>query len=96
MIELEVRCCCDAQKLYGHLQVPRLRPGQRSVTFRWYDRPGFATVVDAFNDVPAPRARTVLLPLAEIVIDGDRYLAIKSDDMPLDELRKIPGFRAAA
>lgn len=92
MIRLEVRCCCEAQKLYGYLQVPALRPGQHSVTFRWYDQPGFATIVDALNGVPAPRVRTVQLPLSEIVVDGDHYMAIKSDGVPLEELRKIPGF----
>lgn len=54
------------------------------------------SMADAFNGVTPPRAKIVSLPLAEIDVEGRRYVAIKAEGMGLKDLRNIPGFRAAA
>lgn len=56
----------------------------------------FMSMADAFNGVTPPRAKIVSLPLAEIDVEGRRYVAIKAEGMGLKDLRNIPGFRAAA
>lgn len=81
---LEVRCCCNAGKLYGYLPMPpdQLREG---ATYRYRCAPG-------------PKFTEVQLHVAKIHVDVHEppFLAIKSDDIPLETLRKIRTFVEAA
>lgn len=92
---MEVRCCCDS-KLLGWVDVPdinadgwvfHLAPEVRA----WHNTPGSMVAVDA---------PTLRLPISEItVVDNSvepamwkQYMALKSNHVPMDVLRRIPGF----
>ena len=86
---VEVRCCCEPTKLLGHVPVPiatELRPGM-CVTFK----------LTPLEYVPALNVDTLTLKLEEWAWGdqfgrGDSGLAFKSDDTPLDRLRRIRGW----
>jgi len=95
---LEVRCCCDAGRLLGHLQ---LAPEQmRAGTLLRYEVPTMLDVT-TLHDVP-PRlieGRKILdLEVARLRVTDydddtiDDVLAVKSNDHAIEDLRKIPGF----
>jgi len=90
-VQIEVRCCCQPQKLLGWLPVPDgVKPGQMikfTVTpARW--------VLESFESEPAHLpADVIALPVATFSYGFDhRSLALKSEETPLERLRLIPGF----
>lgn len=74
---LEVRCCCNPVKLLGHIQIAE------------------AWIAGGRRDIHFPRrdAGPITLTL-ELFSDGneDPYLAVKSNDYTIDELRQIRAF----
>ena len=95
-MRLEVRCCCDAH-LIGWVELPRVPRAWSFVTLMlrpvWDGQP--------FDpDAPPAREDRLTFELAEIVAplpnrERSTYLALKSHDYPLEQLRRIPSFREA-
>lgn len=84
----EIRCCCVPEKLLGWVPcVPRDGHAIFTIT-----KP---QTFDIFNPSEYPPAITVerlALPMA-LYRDGDReWMAIKSQETPIEKLRRIPGF----
>lgn len=105
-VRLEVRCCCDAGKLIGWVDVPiddlRSVIARKEIILRQFD-----TCVDAAfarkESHPLSSRRThkaeIALEVAEIINNTtwgrERYYAIKSHDVPIKELTRVPNFRPA-
>lgn len=91
MIKLEVRCCCVPTKLLGWLAVPLYAVERREIVVALGPVNGF------FDEGQNNTIRTVRLPIEMIrdfdVHGPDNYLAIKSNETPIEDLRKIQGFR---
>lgn len=100
-MQIEVRCCCQPQKLLGWLPVPDTVQGGDIIAF---------TVRRASWELASLNAQPVFftpdiiaLPVAifgEPALDADgprivKRLALKSEETPLERLRLIPGFREA-
>ncbi len=79
---MEVRCCCVPQKLLGWLDVME---GARQYAF---------TVNEPVrvSSWPAIKFRRIVLPVAKINVGSETYLALKSEETPIEILRMIPGF----
>jgi hypothetical protein len=92
---LEIRCCCEPAKLLGWIRVPDLERWRRegAVTFLLQPERG-DRLADQVEAIFAPRT-TLRLELATWS-DSRRgirdRLAFRSDDTPLETLRRIPGF----
>lgn len=85
-MKLEVRCCCQPQKLLGWFEFSwsgdtppwTLRFPKRAPTGSLYGR-----------------FLTVELPVARINVDGRSYFAVKAEGMTVAELQQLGGFVAA-
>lgn len=91
---LEVRCCCDPGKFLGMLEVPReLARKGGPLRCRLQERlEGTPDQVSHSRFAPP----TVLLEVARLNMNGVSVMAVKSNDVPLETLRKIPGFSETA
>ncbi len=91
---MEVRCCCQPMKLLGYLPVPPSRAAGDTVTF--VIRPVVHCSpfgVAGGECAQVCRAETVALPVARFQSRvGERHLALKSEETPIEVLRRIPGF----
>lgn len=78
MRTLEVRCCCQPQKLLGHIAVP--------------DELAYRGAVINF---PCVNGEVVSLKAREIVPVGHKqnYLALSSEETPIEMLRTVPSFK---
>jgi hypothetical protein len=88
---VEVRCCCQPQKLLGWLQVPehRVKLG-RVVRFHIPT----TTIGLGLIDPPSLTDSVVVSLPVEMFKDGaDMHLALKSEETPIDVLQRIPGFQ---
>lgn len=84
MIELEVRCCCDAH-LIGWLKVPGRPYVGKVLVFLLEPRAGTRASDESFETLSF-QADIVERP------SGGTYVALKSRDYPLAELRRINEF----
>ena len=86
---LEVRCCCQPQKLRGHMEVEDhlVREGRRLMfpVFQYSPVPC----------APDPKLESVELEVATFIEGGFGYLALKSEDIPVETLRKLRKFKPA-
>jgi hypothetical protein len=84
----EVRCCCEASKLLGWLEWPN---AVRVAKFILRTPPA----VDARFRRPGARLREDRIQLRLNTIhldDGRRGVAVKADGIPVETLRRVPGF----
>lgn len=82
---MEVRCCCDAH-LIGHVRVPT--PVGTNITFALGPR----TLPQSFE--AAKIGNFLELEVAHVGFGSiPERLAIKSHDVPLESLKRIPGFK---
>lgn len=79
---LEVRCCCTPKKLLGWLPVSDRK------CFR-----GAVLKYVPFEDATAEVSHCITLSVERIHVEGRSYLAVKSDDTPIETLRLIPSFK---
>lgn len=85
---MEVRCCCQPQKLLGYLPVIEgqtrmryvLRPTEPDDGQRFQQ---IELRLGAFNDARMNEAGDVV---------RDTHLALKAEDIPIEVLRRIPSF----
>lgn len=91
MKRLEVRCCCDASKLLGSVEVPdKVLSGP--ITFPLSDGSRLDLEVSPIYGGSLQAAlRSDGSILIAKVKEGLR-LAVKNDDHPMEVLRKIPSF----
>ena len=100
---VEVRCCCEPAKLLGHVQVPNdfeLRVGNR-LKFVAFER--LAPVLNKAYLVNPTSTTTVELEIGDVQFypipagrwTPEHHFAFKSNDTPLEKLRKIPSWREA-
>ncbi len=91
-MKVEVRCCCMASKLLGWLETYITeRESVQEVTFVAVD----CVRIDNIENGPAfmYTDRLITLPMATVQHpDGRRYKAFKSEETPIEVLRRIPGF----
>jgi len=98
-LRLEVRCCCQPQKLLGWLPAPDdVQIGQ---VIRFQVRPArwvFARKSSVPDATPQYEpVDTIALPVASLgagYLNGEPItrLAFKSEETPIERLRLIPGF----
>lgn len=87
MIELEVRCCCDA-RLVGWVKVPA-RPYVGKVLVFALEREQPLSITEQFE--------TLAFECAVVErFSGGSYIALKSRDYPIEKLRRIHGFTEAS
>lgn len=80
-MKAEVRCCCTPRKLLGWLEVPTLDADRVVFWLRF--------AMDRWEDPP----RRIELPIAEFIDERkERRRAIKAEGVPIELLRRIPGF----
>lgn len=90
-MRMEVRCCCQPQKLLGTVEVRNGTVAEQAVYF--------GLMVDwspyAIKDetVVPPTVRSLTL-YTDIWTDdnGERHVAVKAEGVGLDVLRRIPSF----
>lgn len=96
--ELEVRCCCNPEKLLGYLPVVR-----RSIGYANFQKKTNYLFFKDWADVDSINLETVTFPIDKITFSKNRNgeiisetkLAIKAEGMELEDLRNISGFREA-
>lgn len=99
MIELQVRCCCNAGKLLGFLPVhDSLVQLDRRFTLRL--KPILSDSVEAAMGLAraAPSmtadSEAITLSIGQVYANNSEYkLAIKSNDYPMETLHRLIGFR---
>lgn len=92
-MKVEVRCCCVPQKLLGWLDVePERVVVGRVLSFVAPAQWNFTNQFDVMRAPECISARSVNLPVAAITVDGATWLALKSEETPLETLRRIRGF----
>jgi len=94
---LEVRCCCQPRKLLGWLPVPiGVQPGPGVEVMFTVEQPRVELEGLRFDERVRVRhipGRRVTLPMAEWREGSEpRRLAFKSEETPVEDLRRIPGF----
>ncbi len=91
MRELEVRCCCDPGKLLGYLQVPD-ESAHNGVRLLYH----VPLPVSWQDPAEPPRpVRPIELEVRVVQVGFRRYLAVRSNDHPLETLLRLPWFRPA-
>jgi hypothetical protein len=90
-IKIEVRCCCQPQKLLGWLPVDP-KDVRRGAVIKF--------IIPPFATFPADETVTVT-PLARVALPVEHfhpggfasyYPALKSEETPIEVLGRIPGF----
>lgn len=95
-LPIEVRCCCNPQKLMGWLSIV-LRPGQRDHRFvvRAND-PREHWTREGMNTRASVSTREIVLPLDTFVPlfsrPHVRSRAFRSEEIPIEVLRLLPYF----
>lgn len=97
-MRMEVRCCCQPQKLLGTIEVPSHTEPDTLVT--WPLR----TLIDAHTDWFEREGVPVSIPFEHLALwckvykpkGTGGYPAIKAEHVPLDVLRRVPSFEEAA
>lgn len=104
---LEVRCCCQPQKLLGWLPVPAYVTPAPGVLVRFTVKPPAVYVrvrtlreleleADAPMDITHLPPTYLSLPIALWGAFGEEpRLAFKSEEVALEQLRDVPGFEEA-
>jgi hypothetical protein len=91
---LEVRCCCHPGKLLGWIDVDASRAyAGAMIKFAIPHRPPVFGI-PAGAQLDTGRS-TITLTVAWLATGDSQQLAVKSNDHPLDLLRRIPAFREA-
>lgn len=98
-MRVEVRCCCQPQKLLGWMSMPDkpLHVGDR-ISFI-IPRPPRVSLTPAFEFPLAYKLDVVDLTVARYVAPTfypDNWLAFKSDDIPIERLRMLREFTEVA
>lgn len=95
-LRAEIRCCCNPGKLIGTVPIHEPLQLGRSVTFALISERRAGHLM--LSTVHTPRLETLTLEVGKVQrrADGlDARLALKSNDIPEEQFRRIPGFRAA-
>lgn len=96
---VEVRCCCDAGKLLGWLEVDLDRyKGQKYINFPMILIPNeVAGTIEASYKISDKVFKDVTLELAKFQKGdpdgGQTSIALKDLNHPIETLRMIPGFK---
>ena len=88
MPRLNVRCCCQPQKILGTLEVPNVLRNYIVVRERFELKTSSSAA--SFVDEPV---KTYQVEIRTLVTGNGREHAIYSDDRPIEFWRKIIGFR---
>lgn len=90
-MKLEVRCCCDPNKLLGYLDHPNLQ----AVGDRW--QVVIKHPVESPIDVEFPVFERIELMVMDCRVTGRAGWkpAIRNPDVPIETLKLVPGFEPA-
>lgn len=97
-MRIEVRCCCVPKKLLGWLEAPEELVFEGSVLSfrippRCFQPVGQPLVFERAIDVRLPVAMFEAGYLGQLLSGGgERHLALKSEETPIELLRRVPGF----
>ena len=91
MTKLEVRCCCDPGLLLGWLKVPtdRVFIGSRVA---WMVREPFNPLLSPDDPIVAEKVELEVARIETHYPVTKSWLALKSNDTPIETLMKLPGF----
>lgn len=85
-MRVEVRCCCDPERLIGWINIEGLpRPGTRVVF------PLNNPISLTLEDPPTPM-KFATLEVAVLRDKGNDSIAFKSNDLPIETFRRIRAF----
>jgi hypothetical protein len=95
MKQLEVRCCCQPQKLLGFVTVPdhMARPGQ--ILYAPVPAPPLPHVgrpyydVDQTVPVPTRQPPPIPFPIESFYENGQRFIAVKGEGRTVEELELL-------
>ncbi len=94
MHRLNVRCCCQPQKILGTLELRSL--ALRQEVYIPPEYPSIWSKPEAINEiVQVPPYETIVLRQFYHLATGELELAVYSDDRPIEFWRKFKGFREA-
>jgi hypothetical protein len=90
MVRLEVRCCCNPNRLLGWVQVAD--PSDKSV--RLSLRVPMPSIEDMLKEKPVGNTKDLFLelPIATLNLLGDVWRAVKAEGTPIETLRRVVGF----
>lgn len=93
---VEVRCCCEPMKLLGYLPVPDRTPIAPGVSVKFLLPPRAASSLRSASWRLFERPEILTLTITPYGRgDMSEGLAFKSDDTPIETLRRIPNFLEA-
>lgn len=85
MRRLNVRCCCDPNIIFGTLPW-----NENGSVVRFQELISYYSPTD--YNMPT-KIKTIDLEVAVYNFGGYRELAYKSNDLPIETFRKLPGFK---
>lgn len=98
MARLNVRCCCQPQKILGTLELTHLRPGPQHLCARM-EYPRLADLVEYIGDgkgiLPSIPYEQIELRYCRDPNQSKLEIAVYSDDRPIEFWRKFSSFREA-
>ena len=96
----EVRCCCRPEKLVGWLEMPEREKGVFTVPLvavNYWDASSNGRLEALRLEVDI--LSTAAVNIADLLHENDEFLpkitgykAIKAEDVPIETLKRIPGF----
>lgn len=95
LIHLEVRCCCQPKKLLGYLPVdPQLAIRGARIRFAIPATFPYSRSRLGDGDVKTTPQEVIVLPVESFQSSNpdERHLALKSEETPIETMRRIPGF----
>jgi hypothetical protein len=104
-MRIEVRCCCQPTKLLGWIDVARQVKDGDVLIFPLASRDGGRDLLPLAEPFAVEQLRLPVATFSNVVLiakgtdDVDvirtRRIAIKSEETPVETLRRIPGFEEA-
>jgi hypothetical protein len=91
-MKVEIRCCCNPGMLLGTVEVPEAKRLEPEYTFRLPDGKSVKMETGAICN-----KRLLVLDgrMEALAVEVELQQAIKSMDLPIETLRKIPTFEEA-
>jgi hypothetical protein len=92
MHRLNVRCCCQPQKILGTIELASL--SRRQYVYIHPEYPSFRDCIDRPNEI-VPSMQPIIIELRNFFdpAASEFELAVYSDDRPIEFWRKFPGFK---
>lgn len=90
-MRIEVRCCCNPVKLVGWIDIDAENKSYISIAV-YPETDTISILMDADLNISMPRQIDLRMEMYKPEDGSEPYLALKAEDIPIETLRKIPGF----